>query len=189
MVSAASLWKRFGADIAYPPLRRAIVRAPEDDTPGRRRALPWPNRFGNETPAMLVLGGYSSLSRRTSREKPRAPIAPTTTAAIACRALRPSAGGTLGRTTTGSGAPSGAAGVTRGRLRGHCGRVRRGRPGGREKQQPRRHVGEHHQTQHRPEGGTGRTVQHRLQIDRPDHLEQLEADSREQRRPNRRWRS
>jgi hypothetical protein len=48
------LWKRFGADIAYPPLRRAIISAPEDDTADHRNAPFWPNRFGKETIAMLI---------------------------------------------------------------------------------------------------------------------------------------
>ena len=56
-------------------------------------------------------------------------------------------------------------------------------PTPREQHQTRGDIGEHHQTQHRPERRARRAAQHRPQIDRRHLLEHLEADRREQRRP------
>src|ERR1700742_992576 len=67
IVSAASLWNRFGSDIAYPPLRRATIRAHEGDTAERRSTLSWPNRFGKETRANPKLFSIASEQSRKTK--------------------------------------------------------------------------------------------------------------------------
>jgi len=47
------LWNKFGADIAYPPLLGAIIRANEGDTVERKSAPSKPNRFGIVTAAIV----------------------------------------------------------------------------------------------------------------------------------------